>query len=415
MKRVLSLLFSVLLGCSSGSATNSNPAQGVDEPDVDSNPDVDANPDVEPPTRTYDPAQWHTLEAGPFTLPTGAERYYCYSYTLDEDIAVDEIVLESHPVVHHVVASQTTSPDPDGFFDCDVLFQTNWVPVFVAGTGDASIKMPDGAGHVLPKGTQLTVQLHLLNATTDEVTQTIPLRLHKMEEPPDTPVEVVVFGNMNIALPPNSPSEITNTCTSDSKMKIFSAFPHMHLLGKRMVVESAAPGSEDFSEIFRSDPYDFDNQELVPMDLNISAGDQVRVTCGYDNHLDQTVTFGESTTNEMCFFIGFAVNATHQFAGCIGGTGAGPSDFIPEECGTDPPNDLGLGASCSAGGGECAPGLLCTEDIDQLGGPETCISLGCSAAADCGEGAVCCAIPAAGDVTICLPPSCVMPFCENLP
>jgi hypothetical protein len=231
-----------------------------------------------------------------------------------------------------------------------------------------------------------------------------------MAEAPAEPVEVVVFGTLNIALPAGQASEAVSDCPSGSDMEIFSVFPHMHLLGRSMVVETG-PSPDNLQEVFRREPYDFDDQFLSPLDLSIKAGDTVRVTCGYDNTLDQMVTFGESTTNEMCFFIGFATGAAHELAGCIGGDGGG---LVPEGCGEDPPNELGLGATCSKGGDECEAGLLCTEDIEQIEGLDLCIGLGCTGQSDCGEGGVCCSIEAAGGVTLCLPPSCVFPVCEIL-
>ncbi len=271
--------------------------------------------------------------------------------------------------------------------------------------------MPEGAGHIFAKGTQLTLQLHLLNATPEELTETVPVHFHKMLAEPAERVEVVVFGNMSIALPAGESSEVVGSCNSDSDMTIFSVFPHMHLLGTPMVVETGS-NEQSLAEVFRRDPYDFDKQSLSPIDLTIAAGDTVKVTCGYDNHLDQIVTFGESTTDEMCFFIGFATRATHQLAGCIAGAGSG--GLIPEGCGEDPPNELGLGKACSKGGDECDGGLLCTEDIEQTAGLGVCIGFGCGSSSDCGEGGVCCSIEVSGGISLCLPPSCVFSVCDVL-
>ena len=412
MKTRSLILLLFLVGCAAG-----DPVDPVSTADVTVAGET-TSPEPTEPAPDYDSDEWYTHEGGPFTVPSGAERYYCFSDTLTEDIAVDEIVVQAEPVVHHVVFAETRTPDPDGFFECDVLFQNNWVPIFISGTGDASLKMPENSGHILEAGTQLTLQLHLLNATLDEVNTTIPIHLHKMEEAPAQPVEVVVFGHMDIALPPGETSDVTGTCSSDSDMTLFSAFPHMHLLAQSMVVETG-PDPDNMVEIFRSEPYDFDNQALVPMELTIKEGDAVRVTCSYDNDLDEFVTFGESSTNEMCFFIGFATGADYQFAGCLGGDDGDDgtsSGFIPETCGQDPPNDLGLGSHCTEGGGECDDfGFICTEDIEEVAGAEVCIGLACTTSSDCGEGGVCCSIPAAEGLTLCLPPSCVLPFCEELP
>lgn len=361
----------------------------------------------DPIPESFDPAEWFTFEAGPFEVPAGEERFFCYSHILEEDLWVDNMVLESHPVVHHVLYSITGNTDPEGFFECDALFQSNWVPIFVAGTGDTVLEMPEGSGHILEKGTQFTMQLHLLNASSEDVNETVPMHFHKMPAIPEKPVEIVVFGNMNIALPP-AESEVVGDCDSDSDMTIFKVFPHMHLLGRSMVVETG-PDEDNLQEIFRRDPYDFDDQYLSDIDIEIKAGDRVRVTCGYYNPFEDVVTFGESSLNEMCFFIGFATGANHQLSGCIGGNSSG---LLPETCGQDPPNDIGLGATCSKGGGECQSGLLCTEDIEQTQGMELCLGIGCKSSGECGENGVCCSIAAAGDVNLCLPQSCVFSLCE---
>ncbi len=417
----VAVVLSLALGCGddstpSQSPTNVDPGKtdptGTEptDPIVDDRTPLEGETEKPPPA--IDPKEWYTVEAGPFTVPAGTERFLCFTTTLDEDLVVSEVALDSKPVVHHVVFSRTTAPDPDGMFECDVLFKNNWIPLFVAGTGDASLPMPDGAGYILEKGTQLTTQLHLLNTGTEDLTETVPIRLRRMETPEPEPVEVVVFGSMAIDLPPGEKSDVVGTCKSDSDMTLFAAFPHMHLLGRSMVVETG-PDEDNLTEIFRRDPYDFDDQRLEEIAVTIKQGDTVRVRCGYENTLDQNVTFGESSNAEMCFFIGFATEAGFPLAGCIGGAG-GASGFIPETCGDDPPNDLGLGAGCTKGGNECTNGFICTEDFDQISGPEICLGFSCETSADCGEGGICCGVAAAGGLTICVPPSCLFSACNPL-
>jgi hypothetical protein len=430
MKITPILLLSLIVGCASGSSSNPGEDTGGDPPDLteegatgEESPGEDTGLAIEggeeggdtgevvETGEELDPAEWFTFEAGPFTVPAGTERFYCHTYTLEEDLWVDEIAIEAPPFVHHAVYSRTTSADPDGITECDVLFQNNWVPIFISGTGNAAVTMPEGSGHVLEKGTQLTLQLHLLNVTGDDITDTVPVRFHTLASPPDEEVQVVVFGDMNIALPPFQESEVVGECASDSDMEIFAGWPHMHLLGTHMVVEMG-PDADSLEEVFRRDPYVFDDQAVEPLSLSVKAGDAVRVTCGYNNPSEDVITFGESTTNEMCFFIGFATKASHQLSGCIGTSGTDTSSFLPDTCGDDAPNDIGLGATCSKGGGECEGSLLCSEDIEQLQGLNLCLGLGCNASADCGEGGVCCAIAAAGGLTLCLPPSCMFSLCE---
>ena len=41
--------------------------------------------------------------------------------------------------------------------------------------------------------------------------------------------------------------------------------------------------------------------------MKLEAGQYSRVTCNYDNTTDRTVTYGESTLDEMCFIGMFSV------------------------------------------------------------------------------------------------------------
>ena len=424
IRPLLFILAAATIGCSSDSTTDTDPTTtggstdqagtteaGTDAGDTGSATTGGAGEGGttgENPPEVFDPADWYTVTVGPFEVKPGEERFLCFTHNVTEEVVANQIRLDSKPVIHHMVFSRTMSPDPEGEFECEVLFQNNWLPLFVAGTGDSILQMPENAAYTIEKGTQVTAQLHLLNSTADTVNDTIEIRirLSKVENP--EPVQVVVFGSTQVALPPQQVTDVVSECQSDSDMDIFAAFPHMHLQGRAMVVETGST-PDAMKEVFRRDPYDFDDQTLAVLDLTINQNDHVKVTCTYDNQLDQIVTFGESTTNEMCFFIGFATRAPHAFAGCLT-VGGGASTFIPETCGDDPPNNLGLGAPCTKGGSECENGFLCTEDFDQLAGPEVCIGIGCKASADCGEGGICCGVSAA-DITLCLPPACMLPLC----
>jgi hypothetical protein len=67
-------------------------------------------------------------------------------------------------------------------------------------------------------------------------------------------------------------------------------------------------------EVFARDPFDFDDQHIEPIDLTLAAGDVTRVRCTFDNPMDEAVSYGESTHNEMCYLIGFAVDLPAQSA-----------------------------------------------------------------------------------------------------
>ena len=69
-------------------------------------------------------------------------------------------------------------------------------------------------------------------------------------------------------------------------------------------------------------------------------------------------------------------------------------------------NSLGVGAYCTAGGGQCAPGLYCADD-EVPGSGNFCLSLAsCTIDTDCGENA-CCVFEDAV-IWVCLPLNCAL-------
>jgi hypothetical protein len=175
-----------------------------------------------------------------------------------------------------------------------------------------------------------------------------------------------------------------------------------------------ADGAGTFHSIYSRNPYDFNNQYLDSSPLDIPKGAKTRITCTYDNTTSQTVTFGESTFNEMCYFVTF-ITGIDSPQGCVQ---LAPAGDAGADAGGDAgtckatANSVGIGAPCTAGGGQCAAGLSCSSDLSAASGPNGfCMKVGCASAAECGSGATCCAPPAGAGVKVCLPDACVPSGC----
>jgi hypothetical protein len=190
-----------------------------------------------------------------------------------------------------------------------------WDPLFLTGAGRSELQFPEGLGHTLTKGTQLLVQLHLLNTGNSDVTETVEIAMHRSKAKAPTPVGTYVFGTTNLKLPAGEASQVQGDCMTTEPVKMIAAFPHMHRLGRKLHVEGGA-SMNDMHEIFARDPYDFDDQHTEPVDITLDKDEHVRVTCDYDNSTDREISFGESTNDEVCFFLGFAVGQ-NNLRSCI--------------------------------------------------------------------------------------------------
>jgi hypothetical protein len=270
--------------------------------------DAEPGPGTDAPGSAAPEAKAESLvfRTDPVTIEAGKEKFMCFTKTLDEDVVIDGYAHEAQPVVHHVVFVRPLVPEPEGFSECDVLFRMTWDPLFLSGAGRSELKFPDGLGHTLAKGTQLLVQLHLLNAGETDVTETVSIDMHRSRAKDPQPVGAYAFGTTDLKLPASEHSQVEGDCTLSEPVQIIAAFPHMHRLGRKLRFEGG-PSLGDMHELFVRDPYDFDDQHTEAIELTLDKGDHARVTCDYDNTTAKEVSFGESTSNEMCFFIGFAV------------------------------------------------------------------------------------------------------------
>ena len=251
----------------------------------------------------------------PIELAPGAEAYTCYAASTEEDVVVDGFSKGLQTFVHHIQFNRTLLPEPDGLSECNVLFKLTWLPIFLAGNGPSELRLDEGVGHSLPQGTQLLLQLHLLNTGDQMIKQQVEVRMHKSSSPNPTPVSPWAIGSSEINLAARQAGQAQNVCTLSDPVELVAVFPHMHRLGKKIQVE-VGKSTDSMKMLYARNPYDFDDQHMEKTHISLQADDVLRVTCDYMNTGDKTVTFGESTNDEMCFFAGFALGDSPGFADC---------------------------------------------------------------------------------------------------
>jgi hypothetical protein len=248
-------------------------------------------------------------------LEAGKESYTCFAATLDQDVVIDGFSKTSQPFVHHAQFIKALLPEPDGISTCNEQFKLTWLPIFLAGNGASELRFDQGVGHVLPAGTQLVLQMHLLNTSDKSVTQAMEIRMHRSTSNDPTPVSPWAIGSSQIHVPARRAGTAQNVCTMNGSASLVAVFPHMHMLGKHFKVE-VGKSLDAMKPLYVRDPYDFDDQHMEKINLSLEAGDLLRVTCDYMNPTDSEVGFGESSKDEMCFFVGFALGDAPEQADC---------------------------------------------------------------------------------------------------
>jgi hypothetical protein len=252
-----------------------------------------------------------------YALDPGAERFLCYAATVDQDLVIDGYQHHGLPTLHHVVFARTLAPEPDGMTECDVLFRYTWAPMYLAGAGDSSLDFPPDTAHVVPAGTQLLAQMHLYNTSDSPAKGSLAVKMHRSTAVDPAAINIYVFGNFDVHVPPLQKSTVESTCKVSDEINFIAAFPHMHKLGTDLTFQ-VGPSADQMNTVYQRTPYSFDDQRLDKWTQKLSPGDTTHIACNYQNTTDQMITFGESTRNEMCFLIGFAVRP--QMGGCFTGS-----------------------------------------------------------------------------------------------
>lgn len=185
-----------------------------------------------------------------------------------------------------------------------------WAP------GQRPNPMPEGYGFFLPKDSDLVVQVHYhRNGRLERDRLQIGLYFSKKTEGMKAYKGGIIAGRF-MAIPPNDAHyKVTGSTTVEHECVLQSVMPHMHLLGRQIKVTLKPPGGPK-QTLLEIPSWDYNWQETYflkePMPLKV--GTVVAVEASYDNSEDNPnnpnnppawVTFGEQTTNEMCFvFLG---------------------------------------------------------------------------------------------------------------
>ena len=249
----------------------------------------------------------------PITVPAKGKVEYQYvklktSFDEDKWVQAMEIRPTAPQVVHHVLIflkyprnHPRASEQPDDRGGLAGYFM-GMVP------GQGEIVFPDGMGKFLPKGAEMTFQIHY-TPNGEEVQDQPRLGMIFCKEKPKKEVTTTGVSNVFFEIPAGADNyEVKAIHVAQQDMRVLSLMPHMHVRGKAYKYVAKLPDGEEIT-LLDIPRYDF-NWQLVyvlrePIDL--PKGSKIYATGWYDNsdknpaNPDPTkkVRFGEQTWEEM--------------------------------------------------------------------------------------------------------------------
>jgi hypothetical protein len=264
----------------------------------------------------------------------GRDVYRCFvvptNYGEDKFISALEFHPGNRALVHHVIAYLDTTgaarkldeKDPGsgytssgggvGFLPTAML--GGWAP------GNDPETLPDGIGILLPRGGDIVLEVHY-HKTGKPETDLTQVGVKYASKPVDKRLRLMVVTNFAINIPPGESNYILKGTTPiGADVTVLGVTPHMHLLGREMTVTAETPDGKS-RQMVKVPDWDFNWQ--IPYafkePVKLPAGSKLSLVARYDNssanphnpsNPPKRVTFGEQTTNEMCFaFVGFTVDS----------------------------------------------------------------------------------------------------------
>ncbi len=210
-----------------------------------------------------------------------------------------------------------------------------WAP------GQRAHMLPDDLGLEVPKGATLIMQVHYFPVARTGPDQTrIGLYFHE-KQPKNTMFMIPVLNdrfkipvgeenyNVNQIFPEGTIATLLDFVQAIEPTKIYSVYPHMHLLGKQIKFDLVDGTGKVLAPLIYIDKWDFNWQGAYDYvkPVEVKRGQRVRLTCTFDNSENNPrnpnnplipVGWGEKTTDEMCLvFMGVYSSALEQAIGVL--------------------------------------------------------------------------------------------------
>jgi hypothetical protein len=254
------------------------------------------------------------LKIPAFDVPRGTELQHCYYFKLPSDVDVDvtRIEVSYRTGSHHMNLFKTLKDLPDHDEECfkpmDFTTPSNPMGVdLVVGSQQGALdwKLPSGVGIKLKARTQLILQTHYVNASTQAGEKgEVWVNLHTADDRSKITAHVgtMFANNMQINVPPRQSASFTTGCSLPHDVNVIAATGHFHSRGRRFTVAACPVDMRTADPPFYLSK-SWDEPPFVTLDapLAVKAGGGLEYTCEFVNDTDQTIVFGPKVeTNEHC-------------------------------------------------------------------------------------------------------------------
>jgi len=262
----------------------------------------------------------------PYTPKAEGDTYRCFTLPANTTSLKYVSAVDAHPgdrmTVHHLLTFIDTTgesvkldeADPGPGYTCFggpgfALTGTlgGWAP------GTRPLQLPPDTGFELPANARVVLQIHYHPHAGMPMPDQTEYGIYFAKTTPKKTMQVLPIWNRDFTIPPftsNFKVDATFPLLTPVGLKVWFIAPHMHLLGRKMHVETTHLATNKTQCLINIDNWDFNWQGayLFKDPIVIPIGSRISAAAWYDNTTAQAVSWGEATTDEMCIaFLGVTI------------------------------------------------------------------------------------------------------------
>lgn len=274
--------------------------------------DGGAGPDAYVP-----PEDSFTVTWGPVTVPPGTEATRCVVKRVGNPsmLRVNRIHNVLGATSHHFIIYRTAETEEKATpFDCqpfaDTLDPSKGSPLMITQKHEEELVLPAGVAFTLEPNQMIRLEMHYINAGDSAVEASasatfIPIPDAEFQHEAD----FLFIGSPDIHIPPNSsttlgPVEFQLPARLGlAGSKFFGITGHTHQYGTDVKVWADTTQGAN-APVYDVPGWQWDEPATVMHDppFELSSSQKFRFQCAWTNTSSQTLRFGESANDEMCFF-----------------------------------------------------------------------------------------------------------------
>lgn len=250
------------------------------------------------------------------TVPPGEEHTQCVVKKLSNLTAahigqIHNVLGEgSHHLIVYRTADTVEQPTPQ---DCqpfsDLLKPEKGTPLMISQKADDLLTLPQGVAFTLQPEQFIRLEMHYINATAAPLqVQATSTFIALDDKDFQNEADFLFMGNPDIDIPAHSAFTLGPTYLPLPKelagVNFFGFAGHTHQWGTNVKVATTTGKTGTDTPVYDVQGWSWSEPETVYKDppIQVPANGGFRLTCDWQNDGNSQVGFGESATDEMCFF-----------------------------------------------------------------------------------------------------------------